>query len=115
MKKSSRLTRSEDIRRVRSEGRSFAHPSVVVGFLPNQIEQNRLAVIAGRSVGGAVQRNFAKRRLRSVVQALDNYLQQGFDIIIIARQSILDIEFQSLVEALQGLLDRAGLMKDKIS
>ena len=115
MKKSSRLTRSEDIRRVRSEGRSFAHPSVVVGFLPNQIEQNRLAVIAGRSVGGAVQRNLAKRRIRSVIQKLDDFLKQGFDIIIIARRSMLDIEYQSLVEALQQLLDRAGLMKDKVS
>jgi len=100
---------------VRSEGRSLAHPSVVVGFLPNQIEQNRLAVIAGRSVGGAVQRNFAKRRIRSVIQTLDEFLKQGFDIIFIARRSILDIEYQSLVEALQQLLDRAGLMKDKVS
>ncbi len=115
MKKSSRLTRSEDIRRVRSEGRSLAHPSLVVGFLPNQIEQNRFAVIAGRSVGGAVQRNLAKRRIRSVIQTLDDFLKQGFDIIIIARRSILDIEYQSLVEALQQLLDRAGLMKDKVS
>jgi ribonuclease P protein component len=115
LKKSSRLTGSEDIRRVRSEGKSFAHRAVVVGFLPNRIEQNRVAVIAGRSVGGAVQRNFAKRRIRSVIQTLDGFLNQGFDIIVIARQSILNIEYQSLVEALQQLLDRAGLMKDKVS
>ena len=115
MKKSSRLTRSEDIKHVRNEGKSFAHPSVVIGFSPNVVNQNRFAVIAGRSVGGAVQRNFAKRRIRSIIQNLDENLYQGFDIIIIARRPILDIEFHGLTEALQQLFERAGLMEDKVS
>jgi ribonuclease P protein component len=115
LKSSSRLTRSEDIKCVRTEGKSFAHPSVVLVSLPNQIEHNRFAVIAGRSVGGAVQRNLAKRRIRSVIQDLANDLAQGYDIVIIARRSILENEYRSLEEALRQLFGRSGLMKDKVS
>jgi ribonuclease P protein component len=42
-------------------------------------------------------------------------MHNGFDIVIIARKPILEIEYQSLVVALQSLLDRAGLMKDKVN
>jgi ribonuclease P protein component len=65
-----RLTRSDDINRVRQEGQTLANAMLVLGFLPNQMDQNRIAVIAGRSLGGAVQRNFAKRRIRSAFQSL---------------------------------------------
>lgn len=115
MKRRSRLTRSEDIKRVRQEGQSCAHKAIVLGFLSNELEKNRIAVIAGRSVGGAVQRNLAKRRIRSAFQGFQYSLHNGFDIVIIARKPILEIEYQSLVDALQSLLDKAGLMKDKVN
>jgi len=113
LKRSLRLTHSDDILRVRNEGRSYAHKSLVLGILTNEITQNRIAVIAGRTVGGAVQRNLAKRRIRSAIQYFYNDLEKGFDIVLIARQSILDIEYHMLVSALKTLLNRAGILKDK--
>ena len=115
MKRSFRLTRSEDINRVRREGKTFSNAAIVLGLLPNQTDQNRIAIIAGRSVGGAVQRNLAKRRLRSAFQCLQRELQQGFDLVVIARSHFFDVDYQTLVGALRSLLDRAGLMKDNSS
>jgi ribonuclease P protein component len=115
VKRNLRLTRSEDIKRVRIEGHSFAHPSIVLGFLPNQLERNRTAVIAGRSVGGAVQRNLAKRRIRSAFQGLMKEINQGYDLVLIARKPILDLKYDLLIDSLRSLLDRAGLMKDDVS
>ena len=114
MKRSSRLTRSEDISRVRHEGRSFAQAPIVLGVLPNHLEKNRIAIIAGRSVGGAVQRNLAKRRMRSAFQSFQNQCLQGFDLVLIARRPILTFEYQSLINALKSLLDQAGLMKENV-
>jgi ribonuclease P protein component len=115
VKRNQRLTRSEDINRVRREGTTYAHSSIVLGFLPNQIERNRTAVIAGRSVGGAVQRNLAKRRIRSAFQGLLLDLNQGYDLVLIARKSILELQYKTLVSSLRSLLDQAGLMKDDVS
>lgn len=114
MKRIDRLTRSEDIRRVRQEGHSFAHPSIVLGFIPNQLEKNRTAVIAGRSVGGAVQRNLAKRRIRSAFQGLKGQIVQGYDLVLIARKPILAQPYETLVDSIRSLLGRAGLMKDEV-
>lgn len=114
MKRSFRLTRSEDIIRVRKEGFSLAHEAVVLGFRSNNLGKNRIAVIAGRSVGGAVQRNLAKRRIRSAVQSFQPDLQKGFDLVIIARKRILEIKYQTLIEALRSLLTKAGLLKETV-
>lgn len=114
MKRIDRLTRSEDINRVRQDGHSFAHPAIVLGFLPNQLTQNRTAVIAGRSVGGAVQRNLAKRRIRSAFQRLQGQLVLGYDLVLIARKPILEQPYETLVGSIQSLLVRAGLMKDEV-
>jgi ribonuclease P protein component len=84
----------------------------VLGILSNGINQNRIAVIAGRTVGGAVQRNLAKRRLRSAIQCFFSDLNKGYDMVLIARQSILTIKYDVLVSALKTLLNRAGLLKD---
>jgi len=108
-----RLTRSDDIKRVRQEGRSLANTMLVLAFLPNQLNQNRITVIAGRSVGGAVQRNFAKRRLRSAIQDLIMEFEQGFDLVLIARRPVLSVDHTLIVRGLRSLALQAGLLKDK--
>jgi len=114
LKRSSRLTRSEDIHRVRQRGRSFAHKAVVINVLSNQIGNTRIAVIAGRSVGGAVQRNLAKRRIKSIVKDLYGDLPLGHDLVIIARRSFLQYDYVQIKEAIQLLLDRAELLKETL-
>lgn len=113
MQRRLRLTRNDDIKRVRQEGRSLANAILVLGFLPNDLNQNRIAVIAGRSVGGAVQRNFAKRRLRSAIQEVIHKFDQGFDLVLIARKPILNVDYQKIVSGLHILSQEAGLLKDE--
>lgn len=65
---------------------------------------------AGRSVGNAVQRNRAKRRLRAAIQPLLAELKPGWDTILIARQPSLSAPFLELQVALRQLSVRAGLL-----
>jgi ribonuclease P protein component len=62
----------------------------------------RYGLIVSRSVGNAVARNRAKRRLRHTVKGA--HLQPGMDYVIIARKSVLDAPF----ETLQRWLSRAA-------
>jgi len=110
-----RLTRRNDIKRVRQEGRSLANAVLVLGFLPNQLKQNRAAVIAGRSVGGAVQRNYAKRQIRTALQTLQPELDQGYDLLIIARKPILDNDYRAVVDGMRSLFLQAGLLKENLN
>ena len=114
MKRSSRLTRNDVIKHVRKEGITFARRTIVLGLLPNQLGKNRVAVIAGRSVGGAVQRNLAKRQLRSAYKTFQSELNEGFDIVLIARRPILKANYASQLNEMRLLLEQAGLMKERV-
>ena len=58
-------------------------------------------------MGGAVERNRVRRRLREIVRALA--IASGHDIVIAARPSSRGASFGELREALAGCLRRAGL------
>lgn len=109
MKRRFRLTESTDFKRVRRMGNSYAHPLIVLIALPNEKERTRFAVVAGRSVGKAVQRNRAKRLLREALRPLLPSIIPGWDVILISRQPMATATFHDIQYALQTLLDRAKL------
>lgn len=107
-----RLTSTTDFQRVRRLGKSYAHPLVVLVALKNEnSSQTRFAVAAGRSVGKAVQRNRAKRRLRAALQPHLAETNPGWDAILIARQPIEAADFSKIQSAVTMLLRRAGLLQ----
>jgi ribonuclease P protein component len=110
VKRRFRLTRSTDFQRVRQYGKSYAHPFLVLVVLPNQEENSRFGVTAGRSVGKAVQRNRSKRRLRAALQSYLSMVSPGWDIVLIARRPILEASFPKIRAAISLLLQRAGIL-----
>ena len=70
MQRKFRLTRSEDFKRVRRSGKSYAHPLVVLIVQSNNQPRVKIGVAAGRTVGTAVYRNRAKRLLREAMRTL---------------------------------------------
>lgn len=110
MNRSYRLRRSSDIQRVRRKGKSYAHPLLVLQAVESDHDTVRIGIIASRSIGKAVDRNRAKRRLREAVRPFLVRLKPGWDLVLIARQPILEAEFHSLVSALKGLLQKASLI-----
>jgi ribonuclease P protein component len=114
-----RLTRSEDFKRVRRSGKSYAHPLVVL--IATKSEKNdsprvRIGVAAGRTVGTAVQRNRAKRLLREAMRPLLPKLTQtqdhasGLDLILIARNGLTTASLEETQQALLNLMKRAQLL-----
>ena len=70
-----RLTRSEDFKRVRRIGKSYAHPLVVLVVQASETSTHvRVGVAAGKTTGTAVHRNRAKRLLREAIATLPDIL-----------------------------------------
>lgn len=111
MKRKFRLTSSTDFQRVRRLGKSYAHPLIVLIALPSETDTIRIGVAAGRAVGNAVQRNRAKRRLRAAIQPWLESLPSGWDIVLIARQPVLEAPYDQVCFALHSLLRRARLVQ----
>lgn len=112
MKRKFRLTRTTDHKRVRQQGRSYAHPLVVLTVLPNGLDYTRIAITASRSVGGAVQRNRAKRLVREAARLALPHIISGRDIVLICRKGLLETAFTSVQDALAHLLHRAHLVQE---
>lgn len=111
MQRKFRLTRSEDFKRVRQSGKSYAHPLLVLAAYPSPSSPHvRVGVAAGKSAGGAVQRNRAKRLLREAARPFLNSLPPGFDLILIARPPLVTATLQETRAALEKLLRRAQIL-----
>jgi ribonuclease P protein component len=109
VKRCFRLTRSTDFKRVRRSGKSYAHPLVVLYVLKSDESLVRAGVSAGLAVGNAVQRNRAKRLLRTAMNDLLPFTAPGSDLLLIARSPLPASDFQQTRSALAILLKRAGL------
>jgi ribonuclease P protein component len=103
-----RLTRSEDFKRVRRDGKSYAHPLVVLIVQNN--DQPRVGVAAGKAVGTAVYRNRTKRLLREAMRSLIPNIASGSDLILIARPALVSATLEDTRRALSNLLQRAKIL-----
>jgi len=117
VQRKSRLTRSEDFKRVRRSGKSYAHPLVVLIVQTHDkrsspVDQPRvkIGVAAGRTVGTAVTRNRAKRLLREAMRPLIPSIASSLDLILIARPGLVSATLEETRQALLNLLQRAQIL-----
>lgn len=114
MQRKFRLTRSEDFKRVRRSGRSYAHPLLVLVAQTAEGDGLHVGVTASRGIGTAVKRNRAKRLLREAMRTLIPSLMPGWDLLLIARPPLLACNVFEVREALLSLLRRADLIPPQI-
>ncbi|HVT72435.1 MAG TPA: ribonuclease P protein component [Lacunisphaera sp.] len=96
-----RLRRNDDFRAVREQGRRIDCGAFLLTWrarpAENPADPARVGVVASRAaVGGAVQRNRAKRRLREVFRRHQAAVPAGTDLILTARSALLRLEFTEL-------------------
>ena len=82
---------------------------LVLVACPNDLDLSRVGVTASRKLGSAVPRNRAKRLLREAARHLYPKIEAGWDVMLVARPSILRAEVRQVEEALLRLLKRSRL------
>ena len=110
MERLNRLTRPADFTRTRQAGHSWPGRMTVLVTLQNGLEQSRFGFAAGKRVGGAVQRNRAKRLLREAVRAHLSQIQAGWDLVWIARAGMARAVMTEVRSDVATLLRRARLL-----
>lgn len=97
---------------MREKGRSMRHPYMILSLLPNDLPHNRYGIITGKRLGNAVKRNRTRRLIRESVRLLHDRLQQGYDVVIIARNESVGQPYKAIQEAVYQLFLRVDLVKE---
>jgi ribonuclease P protein component len=105
-----RLRSKRDFKLTYKRGRSFVHPMLVLYVRPNREDACRIGFSISKKLGGSVERNRIKRRLREVFRANVMKLKPGFDVILVGRSRLKEAAFQAINDSVVEMLDRAKLM-----
>lgn len=103
-----RLTKRAEFLQVAASRRKWAAPGVVLQAMkrPDGGEGVRVGFTATRKLGGAVERNRARRRLRAAAQAiLPVAAIPGHDYVLIARAGTLTRPWPMLLEDLRKAIE----------
>ena len=75
-----------------------------VFVLANQRPIGRLGIAATKKLGGAVERNRAKRLIREVFRR--NKVAPGFDVVVIPKRELLETSLTALETDYRNILER---------
>lgn len=89
-RKHERLTRRSDFDRVFAERCAASDDLMIVYVASNDLPWSRLGLSVSRRVGGAVRRNYVRRRIREAFRTNKAELPKGYDIICSARPKAAD-------------------------
>ena len=97
--KSHRLLRHSDFERVYKQGRRHFAAHMTVFYLrrpDDELKGARVGFTVSKALGGAVQRNRIKRRLREAVRLGNSSTGVAVDVVVNPRRSALTADFNDL-------------------
>jgi ribonuclease P protein component len=114
--RSARLLRHADFERVYRDGRRHFSASMTVFYLLRPLDAHagktaakaqglRVGFTVGRALGGAVERNRMKRRLREAVRLSLPASRLAADVVINPKKSLLKIQFVNLLDEVRRALE----------
>jgi ribonuclease P protein component len=99
-----RIRRRSEFQAVYERGVRLNGRYATVFVLPNDRAAGRLGIAATKKLGGAVQRNRAKRLIREVFRR--NNIAPGFDVVVVPKRELLDASLTVLETDYRSALDR---------
>jgi ribonuclease P protein component len=103
-----RLRRSAEFQLVRAERRGAADAVLRLQVRPNQLGHPRFGISISKRLGGAVERNLVRRRLRAAAASEASSIG-GFDLVLIPQSAARTASFQDLAIALGRTLEKSGV------
>jgi ribonuclease P protein component len=104
--KANRVVRPDEFRVVVRRGRRHATPEAVYYRLVREGEPMRFGFIISRAVGGSVERNRLRRRMRAVGRELIDGGRSGEDVVVRALPGAAQLSWRELSGRMRAELAR---------
>ena len=112
MKFTTPLKKNHEFKRLYNKGKSAASQCAVVYIRRNGTPENRLGITVSTKLGGAVQRNRIRRRLKEVYRLNEELLRTGYDIVVIARMRGRYAGFKELESSVLSMFRNLQIIKN---
>lgn len=85
---------NRDFKRMYARAGSASGACVVLFVKKNRLGANRLGLTVGTKLGGAVQRNRMRRRMKEAYRLVEDRLRPGYDVVMVARSGLDKAPFE---------------------
>jgi len=111
LRRDERVTEEYEYKTVIQGGRLIWAKTFKAYFLSGKDLKRKAGFIAGKGVGGACERNRARRLLKEAYRGLKPRLDPtGFNIVFIARRGAAEAHKCRIESEMKGLFDECGLV-----
>ncbi len=112
MSKITTLCLNVDFRRAYYKGRCYVSPALITYVRKNKLKINRIGITTSKKTGIAVKRNRARRIIRSAYTCICSELEQGYDIVFVARAKTAELKSGDILLMMQHHLADAGILNN---
>ncbi|MBR2674544.1 MAG: ribonuclease P protein component [Mogibacterium sp.] len=105
------LRNQKDFSRVYNRGKSKGSRFVVVLYKRNNLDFTRTAFVSSKKVGNSVKRSRARRLMREAYRSFEKKVKPGYDIILVARNTITDCKEQDVERTLFKAMQSCELIR----
>lgn len=111
MRFSESLKKNNDFQVVYKNGKSFANKYLVMYVFENNSSINRIGISVSKKVGNSIVRHRITRLIRESYRLHENIFNSGLDIVVIARNTASNLEYNEVESALLHLSKLHGILK----
>ena len=107
-----RLRKSFEFKEVKEKGMRFRDNALwIQGYVSESTDHSKIGIIATKRLGGAVQRNLAKRRIRELIRQSLYLIKPGSLIVVLPRTESLSLPFSELQKRFIKLIGKTFIKK----
>ena len=104
------LKRNGEFSRAYTKGKNLVHGSLVTYVFRRRKGRMRVGITTSKKIGGAVQRNRARRVIRAAFDGLPVDTSRPVDIVFVARSATTRLKMQKIQKVMEKQLSSAGLL-----
>ena len=112
MKRFNSLKKNQDFQTVYRGGKSYANKYLVMYVMDSGQEDTRIGISASKKVGNSVVRHRFARLVRESFRLNKDILEEGKDIIVVARAAAKDKNFDKIESAFLHLCGLHNILKE---
>lgn len=112
MDKECRLRNNEDFKKVYRKGKNYWNRNLVMYVMKNKLNRSRVGFTVTKKIGNSVVRNRVKRRMKEIFRENVSNIKEEYDIIIIPKRNVVDIDYDQLKSAMIHIFKLANILKN---